>query len=143
MIGVVTRVKAKVDMGSQAPKYLRCVKLVRAPTEADRKAIGTLSTKDVLAWRHGKTAGEDADSFGEELDQEVDELDNAENAGDIDEQADDISRVSPQWTSDRFAGNLLFRLADEAGPSGISSMASGAFRTVSRFLLMAVIVGTL
>lgn len=129
MIGVVKRVKAKVQIGLQASRYLRCVKLVRTPTETDRKTFKHLASKDVVAWRHGKTAGDDVDGIGGDPDQDEDGVDIAEDTGNAGGQADSVPTFSPRWTSDQLANNLIFNLADDAGPSGISSMVSRTIQT--------------
>lgn len=130
MIGVVKRVKAKVQLTPQTSRYLRCVKLVRTPTETDRKAFKHLASKDVVAWRHGKTVGDEADGDGEDPYQDEDVMDIAGDIGNTDDQVDAVPTFSPRWTSDQLAGNLLFNLAEDAGPSGISSMVSRAAQTV-------------
>ena len=112
-----------VKPGKRKPKaeFVRCVKLMRDPTESDRLAFNTASKRSGFPSQEGEN--DDADDDGVDEDDDEDDDDDTvmlEAAGDI-----ASSRIPPQWIPDLHYSQFLFGLIDSKGPEGISSMDLG------------------
>lgn len=125
--GCVNEVKALVDQSNN--HYTKCLHLVREPTEQDRAAfVGKKTTVNLEV-----DDGQEVDSAVQENHQN--EIDMGEDVAEDDTESDAGSdmdfeqgtssatqRIPPQWTPDIPLNNFIFKIIDNAGPAGISSM---------------------
>ena len=122
--GCIRKLKARADGEPGTPSignWVRCLQLLREPTESDRMTFMTTKNPEKAARLKAKVAGHssfmdnDAGDFDEEVESDDDEEEDPEVAL-------LRKRIPPQWRPDLPYTNFVFNIIDNAGPDGISSM---------------------
>ena len=120
IVGCVKEVNARAFLdGKLKNRRYRCVKMVREPTEADWQAFIDSAYRgldDEEAGRQSQQVLQD-----DYQDEDVADADSAPGVHGIDE-IQEVDRPIPQWNLDQHINNFIFRLVNDAGEQGISTM---------------------
>jgi hypothetical protein len=123
-IGIVQRLRAKSTFPSGRNSWIRSIRLLRALTDEDRKAIS-----DWGKGRNYRTSADEETTQGAGDDDDASDLDDAEGEVDFElletvREEDIVSHKPPVWDPGEVLYRQIFDVVQAAGSEGISSMVS-------------------
>lgn len=101
-------------------KWVKCIKILREPTEGDRAAFVAGKSSLDIKRKAGHSGDGDEDSDADAEDE--DDLDKLDAVDELDALDDD--KIPVQWDPNQHYSQFLFRLIESKGIEGCSSMVS-------------------